>query len=239
MLIKHIMDIHGEGMVPKLIIWHHLGLGDHIICNGLVHELTARAEQILLPCKTNNTKTVAHLYSDYPDILVADIGNLDYNGEASAIVNMSINNNLPLLRIGFTGQNDTPFDEQFYQQMGVDFEKRWTNFRMPIDKTNADLFFNSFIGHDEYALVHNTASIGTYELQINTNLPIYFVDKSLESMLDWRTVIENAKEIHCIDSSFIHLVDSLNLSANKLVYHDVGRGSIFKLKNEWNGIIYS
>ena len=233
------MDTLGEGMIPKLILWHHLGLGDHIICNGLVHEVLKIAHEIILPCKPNNLNTIGHLYLDYPNVNILDIGDTNYVQETSFLFGISLSNNIPLLRIGFNGENNLPFDKQFYEQLGLDFGTRWTSFRMPKDDSNARTFYSSFIKHKEYALVHNTSSVGNYKLEISTTLPIYYIDKSLDSMLDWKTVIENATEIHCIDSSFIHLVDSLKLNANKLVYHDVGRGSVFHLSNQWEVKTYN
>ena len=56
------------------------------------------------------------------------------------------------------------------------------------------------------------------------------------SLIDWADVIKNAKEIHCIDSSIIHLADSLDLTTEKLYYHDVGRGSQFHLINGWTRV---
>lgn len=52
-------------------------------------------------------------------------------------------------------------------------------------------------------------------------------------MLDWSDIILNATEIHCIDSSVIHLVDRIPTHAKELVYHDIGRGSQFHLNKNW------
>ena len=43
------------------------------------------------------------------------------------------------------------------------------------------------------------------------------VEKS-DTIFDYKKLIENATEIHCIDSSFKHLVESLNTNAT-LFYH--------------------
>ena len=36
---------------PELIIYHHLGLGDHLICNGLVNYLSLYFNKVFLPVK--------------------------------------------------------------------------------------------------------------------------------------------------------------------------------------------
>ena len=52
----------------------------------------------------------------------------------------------------------------------------------------------------------------------------------------YKDLIRDAKEIHCINSSFLHLVDRVDTNA-KLYYHDV-RGGIIKLKKKWKIIYY-
>lgn len=46
----------------------------------------------------------------------------------------------------------------------------------------------------------------------------------------------NASEIHCINSSFAHLVDRFETNG-KRIYHDV-RGGRLKFKKRWNYIEY-
>lgn len=54
------------------------------------------------------------------------------------------------------------------------------------------------------------------------------------SVLAYRDLIENAKEIHCIDSSFFHLVNSFR-PIGKLVYHYYARprSPEFDMHREW------
>ena len=57
----------------------------------------------------------------------------------------------------------------------------------------------------------------------------------------YRNLIENANEIHCIDSSFLHLVERVDTSA-KLYYHNVKnldtKGANMKLIKNWEIIDY-
>ena len=54
-------------------------------------------------------------------------------------------------------------------------------------------------------------------------------------MLDYLDMIYFADEIHCIDSSFFHLVDSIpNLNAS-LFFHDVRKNiTNFQKTKKWN-----
>lgn len=224
-------------MIPKLIVYHHLGLGDHFICNGLVHHLLEHvAGEIWLPTKEANAKTVRQLYADYETIKIVTTNESDPIREALGINNLSISYNTPMLKISYNGDNNKEFDRAFYDQIGLEFHYRWAFFRMPFDDSKALEFYNDFIKNPDepYALVHNSGSVGKFDLDIKTTKRIVHVEPGhTDTLLDWRYVIERASEIHCIDSSVIHLADSLRLDAGTLVYHDVGRGSRFNLTNDW------
>jgi hypothetical protein len=108
---------------------------------------------------------------------------------------------------------------------------------LPLDESGSKQFFSKFIKDKDYCLVHCQGSPQQYVLDIKTDLPIYYIESGLtDTILDWVDVIKNAKELHCIDSSVIHLADSLDLNAEKLYYHDVGRGSKFYLVNDWKHV---
>lgn len=224
-------------MIPKLIVYHHLGLGDHFICNGIIHHLLeTTANEIWLPTKEANAKTVRQLYSDYDQVKIVTTPEVDQAREILSINNLSIVYNVPLLKIGHNGDGNTEFDRAFYDQVGLDFQYRWDFFRMPMDDSKALEFFNSFIKDPEerYTLVHDSGSVGKFDLNIQTDHRIVKIEPGhTETLLDWRYVIEYATEIHCIDSSVIHLADSLRLDAGLMVYHDVGRGSKFNLNHSW------
>ena len=89
-----------------------------------------------------------------------------------------------------------------------------------------------------YALVHRDSSNKSYDLNIqNTNI-IYVEEKTdlFKNIFFYKTLINDANEIHCINSSFLHLVDRVETNAN-LYYHDV-RGGIIKLKKKWKILYY-
>ena len=55
-------------------------------------------------------------------------------------------------------------------------------------------------------------------------------------MFYYNKTIENASEVHCLNSSFCHFVDRIQ-SKNNLYYHDI-RGSKLQLKKNWKVINY-
>ena len=50
------------------IIYHHLGLGDHIICNGLVRRLINNNETFGLFVKKQNVKNVEFMFKDLKNL---------------------------------------------------------------------------------------------------------------------------------------------------------------------------
>ena len=90
----------------------------------------------------------------------------------------------------------------------------------------------------------DTSSVGKYDLKIESKLP-QIKPKKLDcekSMFDWIGVMENAKEIHCIDSSFMHIVDSYKFENDKY-YHTIKttvlrNGIGFSLQNNWRTVNY-
>ena len=51
-------------------IYHHLGLGDHIICNGLVRKIKESHEKVVVFCKTPNYENVSYMFKDDSNIII-------------------------------------------------------------------------------------------------------------------------------------------------------------------------
>ena len=137
--------------------------------------------------------------------------------------------------IGFKQEIGDYFDEIFYKQAGIDFQHRYTSFYVPDDSENM-----ISIPKSKFRLIHQESSLGNYSLNIESNdLINVFVSKNLgRNIFSYINLIKNAVEIHCVDSAFIHLVDSYKLS-NKLVFHDVRKDKYkFHFNNQWKTINY-
>lgn len=70
----------------------------------------------------------------------------------------------------------------------------------------------------KYALVHDRSDYGQVP-QIHTSLPVIkFAPIGKYTIFDWRLIIENATEIHCIDSSLANFVEVLKPAGRKFFY---------------------
>lgn len=220
-------------------IHQHMGLGDHIICNGLIHELQKRySEKIGLFSKNRNTASVEFMYRDNPNVEVISVN------DDNDVINYCNENNIDCIRIGHEYLNiflsDKNWPKSFYNQMGVDFDKRWSSFSIKRDIPTENKLYNLRNPNNQnYALIHSKSSSGAGSIdytKIDSDLLQIEVLKETDTIFDYIKLIINAKEIHCIDSSFIHLVDSFELD-NKLFYHKTvnyrGWTSEYELKNQW------
>lgn len=208
----------------EAIIYHHLGLGDHFICNGLVNLISERFDKVFLITKEHNFETISCLYKDNEKVEVISI-----KKEPEDIELFSRINDLKVVKIGFVDFSNKTFDRSFYSQLGVDFSRRYTNFKLPEQIENSEEIYNKLVTEFPYCLIHRVCSQEIFDLNIDTNLPrIYIQPGVTNNLLDYVKIIKNASEIHCVDSSVYHLIDSIDVPG-KLYFHDVRSSSDNKI----------
>jgi hypothetical protein len=202
-------------------IYHHLGLGDHIICNGLVRSLIKKDQKYKLFVESSNLPSVSFMYRD--------LDNLSFVEGGSAFISSYIKDNLikneDLIIAGFyRHKNSKEFDDSFYFQNNLPFDYRWSKFFFKRDIESEKEIFNKFnVVEGNYVFIHDDASRG---INIDES---YILDKSLKvvrpikgltnNIFDYCYLMENSKESHFIDSSFRLLFDSLQIENDNIFYH--------------------
>jgi len=91
----------------------------------------------------------------------------------------------------------------------------------------------------QIVLIHNESSKGTFELKnIKSNNNIYITKESdiYNNLFLYTKIISEANEIHCLDSSFLHLVERTKTNA-KLYFHDLFGASV-RLSKNWYYVRY-
>jgi hypothetical protein len=195
-----------------LYIHHHLGLGDHFVCNAIVRKLYKTNKfLIILAVKPNNIETVKSLYKDIN--ISFDIINNDIEAESKYKL-------FNFLRIGFENCNLKNWESSFYEEIGLDYSERYSECYTPRSIENENNLYDSLNINEEYAFCNNECSEGLIDIKIKTNLNKVFLKKTTKSLLDWVKVIENASEIHTIDSSVFQLIKNLKLK-NKKFFYDI------------------
>lgn len=234
-----------------LYIHHHLGLGDHIICNGLVRFIQRKEpKRIVLVVKESNRNNVSRMYRD--------CGWIDYHPVETdhEFYNYHKNNpQIKLLRVEYDKKLHFAFDRSFYESVGVSFKERWDSWYLERDFEQENLLKREINLPKDFIFVHDQSSSGKFDLKIDSDLPVIKLSKLQceKSIFDWMGVIEDAKEIHCIDSSIIHLINSMPDIKSELYFHSVKdtrwmtvdgvglplqNGLGFKKKDEWKYIRY-
>lgn len=200
-----------------IFIHHHLGLGDHIICNGLVRSLLNNGKvfgQIFLFAKERNAQRVSRMFVDEPRIQIVSIPS-DVN--EIQFVNSVIHQYgiVDFVRCGFSmGENlkkmgvVSNFDQGFYACAGVPYEKRWSAFKISRDSDNEARVYAKLNPDDSpYMFVHDDPSRGfVLDVPNPSGLKVIKNDPSVD-MFDMMGILEGASEIHCMESSFSNLIE--------------------------------
>ena len=131
---------------------------------------------------------------------------------------------------GFLQDRSVRFDEEFYKQAGVDFQKRWDDFYCPRDTDAEQRLFNKLCGigtEGKYIFLHEDRSrnliinreLISSKLKVVSPIPFNFHGHTNSyPFFDYRYILENAAEIHCIESSFCAFVEGLKLKNKKYAH---------------------
>lgn len=194
-------------------IFHHLGLGDHIICNSIIRYYSKLYEKIYLFVYQHNYNSVKFMYRD--------LNNIDYiSVNSDSQCDSFLFNITNFVRIGFDKIDvvNLHFDQSFYNQIGLNFNKRWNDFYVERDYKKEKEFFEKFgVVENEYIFVHDDKNVNK-SIELVSDYKIIKPIRGLTDIIfDYLYLIENAREIHCIDSSFKNLIDSIDdINSDKL-----------------------
>jgi len=228
-------------------VYHHLGLGDHIICNGLIRYLCRNYEKVYCFVKEHNLNNVSFMFRDEPRIELIAVK--DKSEVPSKIIKDS-----DVIRVGFENvdMSHDNFDKTFYTQLGYDFSLRWDNFYVEREyEKEHDLFVKLNPHNVPYIVIHDDAYRGFMidPSKVREDMKIIkssdcFISGKMKAefreytIFHWILVLERAEEIHCMDSSFKCLVESLpKCSSPRLFYHvyvrGTGRKAVSSTRKNW------
>lgn len=223
--------------MTSLILYHHLGLGDHIMCHGIVREYCAKYKKVAIFSRSNNYKSVCFMFRDLKNLEIIE-GDDRFAREfiSKNVVNVGESRYNEVKILGFENlnrQNGTPLEKQFYDMAGLDILKKWGNFHVERDLEREKTLFNTVAPKIDYVFLHEDTE-RKYTIKrkyVGKNLRIFLPNtKITKNIFDYCTIIERAKEIHVIDSSFMFLIDCLDYinPDQKLYIHRYSREN-----NEW------
>lgn len=231
MTVKVVRNIDGS-LPNSVLINHHMGLGDHIVCNGLVRQLISRHTEcdIYLMCYPHNEISVSAMYSDLDiKLLTGDPSNehLLVNFAFSKYSNFS-----KVYEIGYSKLNLSDsvnnIERQFYNIAGVDFKHKYESSKFP--------YLDRVEDYSNYIFIHDDPSRNQH-VNIKTNSKIYRPMRQYDNILDYIPIMKTCKEIHVMESSFMHLIECIPEINENLYLHRIRHYPIaetpFLMKN-WN-----
>ena len=194
-------------------------MGDHIVCNGLVRSMLNEGKyysNAYVFAKQTNFDRVVRMFDDDSRISVlpipSDKNEVLFVNQIIASYGIS-----DFVRCGFgfldnlcsinTGMN---YDEAMYACCGIPFHDRWDKFSLRRDVSSETAVLNRLNpNNEEYVFVHDDPSrgfsfdpLGTGKMKVIRNDPTV-------GLFDMIGVLANAKEIHCMESSFRALIDHI------------------------------
>lgn len=207
-------------------IHHHLGLGDHIICNGMVRHFCKKYDNVVIFAYTRYYENVNYMYRDLDNLEI-----FDFDREEDAVMfvesNATVKNNL--IKPGFEKLDsclDTmTFDEAFYHLAGLDFQIRFDEFYIERDMDRENEVCKTLNPDGEkYIFVLDDPDRGyNIDMEKVTNEYKIIRNDYQFGMFDYIKLLENAEEIHMMQTGFLDLVNSYKMDKPKIYRHNYVR----------------
>jgi|MDSZ01.2.fsa_nt_gb hypothetical protein len=216
-------------MKENAIFLGHLGLGDHIICQGIVNNLSKLYDRFFIVAKNHNVKSIEHMCSELENVVVLGVPD---DETAMQVVRVWPDERI---LVGIFGENwhyqPNEFDKVFYEQLSIDMEQsfNWT----PKDGSQSQKIIDQLCPEEDFCFVHDDTG-RDFEIKLETKLPIVRNTIMSETIFDYLPLIRKAKEIHCMDSSFALMIDRSDIKVKKFLHRYLRKESgIPTYQSEW------
>lgn len=190
-------------------IYQHMGLGDHLICNGLVRKLIQTDRQYFMFVKPHNVGSVSYMYRDIKNLAFIQC---DDAGAVGFINDYRVADRLHLIGFNWVDTKRS-FEENFYLQHGLEFNEKWDLFRCDRDIAAEKMITDHYSIDGDYIFVHDDDRFHIDKTRLPSDIQIVRPKIGLsDNIFSYAHLIQNAKEVHCIESSFAFMIDLLRLN---------------------------
>ena len=197
-----------------LTILHHLGLGDAIMLNGMVRHF-AEKDDVCIFIQKQHEDSVRFMYRDLTNIKIKLLNTTDAQEMWSQVEGQI----LPLATYKLPNQHwdfatNGPLSEMvnwahsIYIQAGIPPKYMYSKFKVVRDR-DSEIKYE----HDDYVFIHDDVSRGMKIDTSHTNTYRVTRDRldSNSNIFDYLTVIENASEVHCMDSCYAWMINMMEI----------------------------
>lgn len=215
--------------MSSILFDHHLGLGDHLICSGIVREYCKTYDRVGLCCLTRNYPSVAFLYRDLSNLTIHPVHSYAEKRwfRLSHTLPFGAHQYEQARVIGaYDQESGLLFERQIYATAGVSLEKKWDAFFVARDREREESLVTKTAVTRPYVFVHDDQRYPIDPARLPADRAVIRPRPELtDTIFDYCTLIEQADEIHVIDSSFMFLIDCLPAmrSGQKLFVHRYAR----------------
>ena len=205
----------------SVTILHHLGLGDQFVMNGLVRHLIENGKCVTIIAKRLHKPSVEFMYRDTDKVTIKYV---DTAAPREMWQTAGIGEKLALATYGMDDNTWNMLSQNFnwthvpYLQAKVNPMYMYTKFKLVRDHEREDELYEKVVKGD-YIFVHDIGSANEVGMSIDNNLPIIRPDMSVGNVFDYLKIIENAKEVHCINSSFAVMIELTGVAKGKRFFH--------------------
>ena len=209
-------------MNNQIYIHHHLGLGDHFHCNGVVRFLLKNRypnKQANLFAKKKYSQMVEFMYRDLEKLKIISIS--DDDKKEFDEVNSYLKKDDILERIGFdyfleNKDKGKTIDMLFYEQLKINYSDRFKLTYWKRDNTKEENLYNQLVKKKDFVFIHDDPGRNFIISEKNISKEFQIIKNSYQySIFDYCKIIENAKEIHVMESSVRCMLEFLNTKNSK------------------------
>ena len=198
-------------------------MGDNIVHNGMIRKIAEDNpnSQIYLAAKHDNFKNVEYMFRDNPRITV-----LSVEGDSGMNLAIMTGGFDKIISSHFGDGNpyhyETYFDDAFYMLVGMDPLIKQSYFHIDRDIELENRVFDELItsqGITDYVFVHEKPELNVRlsREKMEEGLPIITADPKY-GMFELLKVIENAKSVNIISSSFLSLMMCKQFNQNVVAH---------------------
>jgi len=183
------------------------GLGDIIFCLKIGATLVKQGHSVFWP--------VIPIYSWIKDYLIYDGIRWEDHPSPDKILD---------LQSGAKVHPEVPIMDAKYKMAGMGYSDWSDYFTFKRNAEKEDFLYDNLTQNQPYILVcNNFASppgMLMRDIPIETSLKVVFLNYSNRfTPFDWSKIIENAAELHLVDTCFTYIAEKLTLKANKLALY--------------------
>lgn len=201
------------------LIYQHMGLGDHLVCNGLVRNIITPESDYIMFVKPHNLGSVSYMYRDLANLKFVEC---DDAGAVNLINRLRFTNRLHMIGFNWIDTSKS-FEENFYLQHGVSLSEKWNSFRCDRDVELERKVYDYFNINEPYIFVHDDNRYKLNPSRLPQNIRVIRPEIGLtDTIFAYARLIEQATEVHCMESCFGFMTDNMGLN-RELFMHRYSR----------------